>query len=166
MNCLGAYKKRLEWKHKTEPSLFDRHDDNNMSNVARHPSSSTKLTFYKYYDDPSEVMLNNGQRKDNFSTAKASSFVNVTKKRKVKEKLDVRNDQNVDDIRILSTNSKEHNEEHKNCSSSQFCSINNKQFYNDSVINGGKSKGKSFSNKYLKSTGDKNEAHFYPGIVI
>ena len=137
-----------------------------MSNVARHPSSSTKLTFYKYYDDPSEVMFNNGHQNDNFSTAKASSFVNVTKKRKLKEKLDVRNDKNVDDIQVLSTNTDKHNEEHKNSSSSKFCSINNKQFYNDSVINGGKFKEKSYSNMYPKSTGYKNEAHFYPGIVI
>ena len=131
MNCLGAYKKRLEWKHKTEPSLLDRQDDNNMSNVARHPSSSTKLTFYKYCDNPSEVMLNNDHPKDNFSTTKASSFVNVTKKRKVNEKLDARKDQNFDDIQTASTNGIKN----KN-TSSNFCS-RNENSYDNSVINGG-----------------------------
>ena len=118
-------------KSLTEASLSYRGDNNNMSNKGRHQSSLTKLTFYKYYDNPSEVMLNNDHPKDNFSTTKASSFVNVTKKRKVNEKLDARKDQNFDDIQTASTNGIKN----KN-TSSNFCS-RNENSYDNSVINGG-----------------------------
>ena len=118
-------------KSLTEASLSYRGDNNNMSNKGRHQSSLTKLTFYKYCDNPSEVMLNNDHPKDNFSTTKASSFVNVTKKRKVNEKLDARKDQNFDDIQTASTNGIKN----KN-TSSNFCS-RNENSYDNSVINGG-----------------------------
>ena len=117
-----------------------------MSNKARHQSSSTKLTFYKYYNNPSEVMLNNDHPKDNFSTAKASSFVNVTKKRKVNEKLDTRKDQNFDDIQ---TNLPNATKEHKHSSPIYFCSMN-EQFNDDSVINGGNHEKIAHMNSFTK----------------
>ena len=163
--CSGTNTRKHEWKHKKRPSLFDRYDDNNMSNKVRHPSSSTKLTFYKYYDNPSEVMFNNGHQNDNFSTAKASSFVNVTKKRKVKDNVDARTDQNFDDIQTMSTNTNKQHTENKNYSLANFCSIN-EQHYDDSVINGGNFERTSYLNNYAKPKADNPTAHFSKGKLV
>ena len=159
---LGSNTKKREWKHKKEPALFDRHDDNNMSNKVRHPSSSTKLTFYKYYYNPSEVMLNNSRQKDNFSTAKASSFVNVTKKRKVKERLDARNHQSFDDIHTMSTNTNKQHIEDKN--NSNFCSMN-ERLYDDTVINGGNFEKISYLNNYKNPRADNHRVHYSTSML-
>ena len=144
-------------KSLTEASLSYRRDNNNMSNKGRHQSSLTKLTFYKYYDNPSEVMLNNDHPKDNFSTTKSSSFVNVTKKRKVNEKLDARKDQNFDDIQTASANGIKN----KN-TSSNFCS-SNKNFYDDSVINNGSFGKLPYFNSFAKSKVASDQASFDKG---
>ena len=141
-------------KSLTEASLSHRRDNNNMSNKGRHQSSLTKLTFYKYYDNPSEVMLNNDHPKDNFSTTKASSFVNVTKKRKVNEKFDARKDQNFDDIQTASTNGIKNKS-----TSSNFCS-RNENSYDNSVINGGSFGKLPYFNSYPKYKVASDQARF------
>ena len=144
-------------KSLTEASVSYRRDNNNMSNKGRHQSSLTKLTFYKYYDNPSEVMLNNDHPKDNFSTTKASSFVNVTKKRKVNEKLDARKDQNFDDIQTASANGIKN----KN-TSSNFCS-RNENSYDDSVINNGSFGKLPYFNSFTKSKVASDQTSFDKG---
>ena len=64
--------------------------DHNCSKFEKigHPSSLTQRSYPKHCDDSSDVMLSHSNNEDNFSTAKAGSFVNVTKKRKAKEKFD------------------------------------------------------------------------------
>ena len=91
-------------------------------------------------------MLNNSHNDDKFSTAKAASFVNVTKKRKVKEKLEYTKGRNFDGIQNMSK-ADEHQALYK--SSVNFCSMN-QQFNNDSVINRDDERT-NFSNSSYKS---------------
>ena len=89
-------------------------------------------------------MLNNNHHEDNFSTAKAVSFVNVTKKRKSKEELKSTKGRNFDGIHNMSTADER---QALNKSSVNFCSMN-QQFYNDSVINGGEERTHFSNNSY------------------
>ena len=143
---IGAAKYKVNERH-LDSKIID-HNYTKFEKIGN-TSPSTQFTYSKHCDDPSDVMLNNSHNENIFSTAKAASFVNVTKKRKVKDTLDHKKGRNFDGIRNRSAGYE--NQALKE-TSVNFCSMN-QQFYNDPVINRDDERTR-FSNNSYKSSSD------------